>query len=72
MPDQKKAHIRDLLITYPGLVSLLFQIGRTNRAKYNARPSRRPLNIAVPEPSPGDPCQWKTTEGTEMLSLLVP
>lgn len=39
-------------ITYPGRVSLLFHSGLTRRAKYRANPSRLPLNVAVPEPSP--------------------
>lgn len=30
-------------ISYPGFISLAFQNGRTSRAKYNAKPSRRPL-----------------------------
>lgn len=35
--------------TYPGLVNFAFHRGRTKRAKYRAKPSRRPLKVAVPE-----------------------
>ena len=38
--------------TYADFINLLFQIGRTSRAKYKANPSRLPLNRAVPDPSP--------------------
>ena len=35
-------------MSYFILVTLAFHIGRIKRAKYSARPSRRPLNVAVP------------------------
>ena len=34
---------------YPGFVTFASHKGRTSRAKYSANPSRRPLNVAVPE-----------------------
>jgi len=42
----------EMIDTYAVLINLLFQIGRTSRAKYKANPSRLPLNRAVPDPSP--------------------
>lgn len=40
---------RDEVEPYPGRAILDFQRGRTRRAKYNAKPSRRPLKVAVPD-----------------------
>jgi hypothetical protein len=38
--------------SYPGFVNLSFHSGRTRRAKYIAKPSLRPLKMALPELSP--------------------
>lgn len=44
---------------YPGFVNLSFHSGRTRRAKYIAKPSLRPLKMALPELSP-ERCEFES------------